>query len=83
MGTTVTRIQVVNFLRGQKFKYERKARHVEVYKLPGTMRRAFLAGRDIWPEDLVRITLTQAGFGRDAIEQFLREATKEPAARLC
>jgi hypothetical protein len=83
MGTTVTRIQVVNFLRGQKFKYERKARHVEVYKLPGTMRRAFLAGRDIWPEDLVRITLTQAGFSGDAIEQFLREATKEPAARLC
>jgi hypothetical protein len=83
MGTTVTRIQVVNFLRAQKFKYERKARHVEVHKLPGTMRRAFLAGRDIWPEDLVRITLTQAGFSRDAVEQFLREATKEPAQKLC
>ena len=83
MGTTVTRIQVVNFLRDQKFKYERKARHVEVYKLAGTMRRAFLAGRDIWPEDLVRITLTQAGFSRDEVERFLRVATKEPAKKLC
>lgn len=83
MGTTVTRIQVINFLRVHKWKYDRKARHVEIYKLPGSVRRAFIAARDIWPEDLVRITLGQAGFGSEAIEQFLREATKEPARKLC
>ena len=83
MGTTVTRVQVINFLRVNKFKYDRKARHVEVYKLPGSLRRVFVAARDIWPEDLVRITLSQAGFSREAIEQFLREATREPAKNLC
>jgi len=79
MGTTVTRDQVISFLRDHKWKYDRKGRHVEIYKLRGSVNRVFVATRDVWPEDLVKITLSQAGFSRDEIDKFMREATKETA----
>lgn len=82
MGTTVTRDQVISFLRDHNWKYDRKGRHVEIYKLRGSVKRVFVATRDIWPEDLVKITLSQAGFSREQVEHFMRAATKETARLL-
>ena len=83
MATTVTREQVTRFLRDHSWKYDRKAKHVEIWKLKGSVKRLSVATRDIFPEDLVKITLSQGGFSRQDIEKFMREATKEPARPLC
>lgn len=78
MSVWISREQVVRRVREAKWKFSDQSGRVEIYKRDGGTQRMDIPRRDYLPESLVRIVLKQAGLSRDQIEQFLKDAVKEP-----
>lgn len=72
----VSREQVINRIRDERFTFSRKADRVEIWRQRGTAQRVNIPRRDILSITTVRVILAQAGLTPDQVESFLRQCVK-------
>ena len=73
---TISRQQVVNRIREEGFRYHDKTKHVELHRKKGTQEYVAVPLRDLLPETLVRIILSQAGLKPGQVDEFIAGAVK-------
>ena len=79
----VPREQVRKRIQEAGWRYAKKQTNkVELFRLPNAMGRMDLPkSPKSFPENLVRVTLAQAGLSEDEIEQFLRDCVPGEAPK--
>lgn len=73
---TISRRQVIERLREAGFTFKEKAKHAELWRKRGSVLRVFVNLRDEFDEQMVTVTLSQAGLSRDEITRFLADCVK-------
>jgi hypothetical protein len=73
---TVSRKQVIERLREAGFVFKEKAKHAELWRKRGSVERVFVNLRDEFDEQMVHVTLSQAGLTREQIRTFLATCVK-------
>lgn len=73
---TVSRKQVIERLREAGFTFKEKAKHAELWRKPGSVQRVFVNLRNDFDEEMVTVTLSQAGLTREQIRAFLSISVK-------
>jgi len=73
---TISRQQVINRIRDEGFKYYDKRKRVELYRKKGTQDYVDIPLRDLLPETLVRVILSQPGLKSTQIDEFIAGAVK-------
>ena len=73
---TVSRTQVIERLREAGFTFKTKAKHAELYRKRGGVERVFVNLRDQFDEQMVVVTLFQAGLTRQQVNAFLASCVK-------
>jgi hypothetical protein len=72
----ISRQQVVGRLREANFTYVTRAKHTEMYRRRGGDDIVFVSRCDLFDENMVRVTLSQAGLTLEQINSFLSSSTK-------
>jgi len=73
---TISRQQVINRIRDEDFKYHDKRKRVELFRKKGTQDYVVIPLRDLLPETLVRVILSQAGLTPRQVDEFVADAVK-------
>lgn len=73
---TVSRTQVIQRLREAGFVFKEKAKHAEMWRKRGSVERVFVNLREQFDEQMVTVTLSQAGLTRQQINEFLAACVK-------
>ena len=73
---TISREQVVNRIGDAGFKYHSETKRVELYRKKGTQDYVVIPLRDLLPETLVRVILSQAGLTPRQVDEFVADAVK-------
>lgn len=74
----ISRDQVTNRIGAEGWVFSREAKHVYIFRKKGSgnAQRINLPKRDLYPELLVRVVLSQAGLKPKEIESFITNAAK-------
>ena len=72
----ISRDQVINRLRAERFSYQDRTKHGELYRQKSTSQRVNVPRRDILEPEAVRMILRQAGLSAMQVEDFMAGATK-------
>lgn len=73
---TVSRTQVVKRLRDAGFTFKEKGKHAELWRKRGSVERVFVNLRDEFDEQMIKVTLSQAGLTSQQIREFLATCVK-------
>jgi len=72
----VPRDQVIQRIRQANWTFKKSGRKTDLWKLTGSPQRLPVPKRKTFPENAVRIVLSQAGLSKEQIEEFLRCSVK-------
>ena len=72
----VSRQQVVTRLRLAGWGYDRKGKHVELWRKKGSVDRLILPFRNTYPESVLVPVFRNAGLSQSEIDEFLRTCVK-------
>lgn len=81
MSFSVSREQLIRCVRDHGWTFHRaaKTKKTELWEKKGSTKYLALPHRSFYPEAFLRPVLAQAGFTTAEVEQFLKDAVKEPA----
>jgi predicted RNA binding protein YcfA (HicA-like mRNA interferase family) len=74
MSLSIPRDQVISCLEAAGWKFTDQTKRVLLFRKAGSAQRVVVPKRDLFPEEMVRIVLSQAKFSHEQIKQFLKDA---------